>query len=204
MIFASTKGGENIMTEAPAFRRTYPWTTKINDTEVVFRLMTPDDRDEIIEFAKSLPAEDLTFLRTDITQASTVDAWMKYLESGRTISVVAEVDGKIAGYSSIHMNDALWTRHVGEMRVLISRDFRGLGLGKRLTDEAFGIAKDLKLRKITAQMATDQRSARGVFEHLGFRPEALLADHVMTRDGQTHDLLIMSYDVAGFSNDLKG
>jgi len=23
----------------------------------------------------------------------------------------------------------------------------------------------------------------------------------MTRDGQTHDLLIMSYDVAGFSND---
>ncbi len=90
------------------------------------------------------------------------------------------------------------------MRVLVSRDHRGLGLGKRLTNEAFGIAKDLKLRKITIQMATDQRSARGVFEHLGFRPEALLADHVMTRDGQTHDLLIMSYDVAGFSNDLKG
>jgi RimJ/RimL family protein N-acetyltransferase len=144
------------------------------------------------------------FLRTDITQESTVDAWMHYLETGRTISLVAEVDGKIAGYASIHLNDALWTRHVGEMRVLISRDHRGLGLGKRLTNEAFGIAKDLKLRKVTAQMATDQRSARGVFEHLGFRPEALLADHVMTRDGQTHDLLIMSYDVSGFSNDLKG
>jgi hypothetical protein len=50
-------------------------------------------------------------------------------------------------------------------------------------------------------MATDQRSARQVFEHLGFRPEALLADHAMSRDGHTHDLLLMSYDVAGFSND---
>jgi len=27
---------------------------------------------------------------------------------------------------------------------------------------------------------------------------------VMSRDGQTHDLLIMSYDVAGFSNEAQG
>jgi RimJ/RimL family protein N-acetyltransferase len=142
------------------------------------------------------------FLRTDVTQESTVDNWMNYLKTGRTISIVAEVDGQIAGYSSIHMNEAGWTRHVGELRVLVGRDFRGLGLGKRLTNEAFSMSKDLGLKKVTAQMATDQRSARQVFEHLGFRPEALLADHVMTRDGQTHDLLIMSHDVAGFSNDV--
>jgi len=192
------------MSEAPVLSRAYPWTTSINGTDVNFRLMTPDDRDEILDFARSLPPEDLVFLRTDITQESTVDAWMAYLASGRTISLAAEIDGRIAGYASIHLTEALWTRHVGEMRVLISRDQRGLGLGKRLTNEAFGIAKDLKLRKVTAQMPTGQRGARGVFEHLGFRPEALLADHVMTRDGQTHDLLIMSYDVVGFSNDLNG
>ncbi len=192
------------MSDAPALSRTYPWTTSVNGTDVNFRLMTPDDRDEILEFARSLPSEDLLFLRTDITQEATVDAWMAYLESGRTISLAAEIEGRIAGYASIHLNEVLWARHVGEMRVLISRDQRGVGLGKRLTNEAFGIAKDLKLRKVTAQMATDQRGARSVFEHLGFRPEALLADHVMTRDGQTHDLLIMSYDIVGFSNDLKG
>ncbi len=37
-----------------------------------------------------------------------------------------------------------------------------------------------------------QNVVRGVFEHLG------------TRDGQTHELLVISYDVVGFSNDLKG
>jgi len=190
------------MTQASTFRRTYPWKTTINGKEVVFRLMEPSDRDAIIRFAKGLAEEDLMFLRTDVTQESTVDNWMNYLKTGRTISIVGEVDGQIAGYSSIHMNEAGWTRHVGELRVLVGRDFRGLGLGKRLTNEAFSMSKDLGLKKVTAQMATDQRSARQVFEHLGFRPEALLADHVMTRDGQTHDLLIMSYDVAGFSNDV--
>jgi L-amino acid N-acyltransferase YncA len=164
--------------------------------------MTPADRDAILEFARALPAEDLLFLRTDITQPKTVDNWITQVKADRSITVLADVAGKIAGYSTIHTNEALWTRHVGELRVLVSRDHRGLGLGKRLTNEAFAIAKDLGLKKITAQMTTDQRSARQVFEHLGFRPEALLADHAMSRDGHTHDLLLMSYDVAGFSNDV--
>ena len=192
------------MTDASTVRRTYPWTTSVDGVKLTFRLMEPSDRDAILTFARSLPNDDLIFLRTDITEPSTVDAWMSYIKSGRTISVVAEADGKLAGYASIHLNEALWTRHVGELRVLVGRDHRGIGLGKRLTNEAFAIAKDLGLKKITAQMPTEQRGARQVFERLGFRPEALLADHVMSRDGHTHDLLIMSYDVAGFSNDAHG
>ena len=189
------------MTQSPTIRRTYPWKTTINGTETTFRLMEPSDRDAILAFAKGLPAEDLTFLRTDITQPTTVDNWINYVKAGRTITVMAEANGEIAGYASIHMNEALWMRHVGELRVLVGKNYRGLGLGSRLTNEAFAIAKDLNLKKITAQMSSDQRGARQVFEHLGFRPEALLTDHVMTRDGHTHDLLIMSYDVAGFSNE---
>ena len=193
-----------MMTDVATVRRTYPWTTSINGVRLTFRLMQPSDGEAILQFARSLPNDDLIFLRSDITEAKAVDAWMNYIKEGRTISVVAEADGKLAGYASIHLNEALWTRHVGELRVLVGRDLRGIGLGKRLTNEAFAIAKDLGLKKITAQMPTEQRGARGVFERLGFRPEALLADHVMSRDGQTHDLLIMSYDVAGFNNEAQG
>lgn len=189
------------MSEASTLKRTYPWTTSVDGVQITFRLMNEKDREGILEFARALPPEDLMFLRTDVTKPETVDNWIRYLKSGRTITIIAETKGKIAGYSSIHLNDALWTRHVGELRVLVGLDYRGLGLGKRLTNEAFATARDLGLKKITAQMSTDQRSARQVFERLGFRPEALLADHVMSRDGQTRDLLIMSYDVAGFSNE---
>ena len=189
------------MTDVAAVRRTYPWTTSVDGVRLSFRLMEPSDRDAMLQFARTLPNDDLIFLRTDITEPKTVDAWMNYVKTGRSITVLAEIEGKIVGYSTIHTNDALWTRHVGELRVLVGREHRGLGLGKRLTNEAFAIAKDLGLKKVTAQMPTEQRGARQVFERLGFRPEALLADHVMSRDGQTHDLLIMSYDVAGFNNE---
>lgn len=191
------------MTDVAAVRRTYPWTTNVDGVRLAFRLMEPSDREAMLEFARSLPNDDLIFLRTDITAPKTVDTWISQVKSGRSITVLAETEGKIAGYATIHTNDALWTRHVGELRVLVGREHRGLGLGKRLTNEAFAIAKDLGLKKITAQMPTEQRGARQVFERLGFRPEALLADHVMSRDGQTHDLLIMSYDVAGFNNEAE-
>ena len=190
------------MAQAATHSRTYPWSTTLGGIQLTFRLMTPEDGDMVVEFARSLPEEDLMFLRTDITQPATVKNWMNYIKSGRSISVNAETqDGKIAGYATVHMNEANWTRHVGELRVLVGPAYRGSGLGKRLTNEAFSMAKDLGLKKITAQMSTEQRGARAVFEHLGFRPEALLADHVMSRDGRTHDLLIMSYDVAGFNNE---
>ncbi len=189
------------MTQAPSFQRTYPWTTAIDGREITFRLMDASDRDAILEFARALPSHDLMFLRTDVTQLPVVEEWVRNLEAGRTVTVIAECQGRIAGYGSLHRNEALWTSHVGEIRVLVGEEFRGLGLGKRLANEVFAIAKDLGLKKITAQMTTDQRGARQVFEHLGFRPEALLADYAMSRDGRTLDLLIMSYDVAGFSNE---
>ena len=108
--------------------------------------------------------------------------------------------GPIGGYASIHHNQVLWNRHVGEIRVIVGPAYRRRGLGRRLTDEVFAIARDIGLRKITAQMTPDQKGARATFERLGFRPEALLADYVVDRDGKTRDLLIMSHDVAGFTD----
>ena len=56
------------------------------------------------------------------------------------------------------------------------------------------------MKKLVARMASGQNGARGVFEHLGFQPEALLADAVIDSHGVTQDLVLMSYDVTGFGN----
>lgn len=188
------------MTTPNVLQRTYPWKLSLDGHEITFRLMEASDRDAMLAFAGSLPPNDLLFLRLDITQPDCVDEWIGNIHAGRTITILAEAEGKIAGYASLHHNEVLWTRHVGELRVLISLDYRGIGLGKKLTNEAFAIAKEMGLKKIVAQMTTDQRSARQVFERLGFRPEALLGDFVIARDDRTRDLLIMSYDVTGFND----
>lgn len=181
-------------------QRPYPRQVKLDDGPVTFRLMVPGDRDAILAFARSLPPDDLLFLRLDITTPEGVDEWVRNLEAGRTITVLAEEEGTIIGYASIHHNQVMWNRHVGEIRVNVAPDHRRRGLGRRLTGEVFAVARRLGLRKITAQMTPDQKAARATFERLGFQPEALLADFVVDRAGRTRDLLIMSHDVAGFSD----
>ncbi len=180
--------------------RAYPREFVAGDKNVILRLMRPEDRDQILSFAQNLPPNDLLFLRLDITQPEAVDEWIANLEAGRTTTLLAEVDGKMAGYASVHHNDALWTRHMGEIRVLVSSDFRQMGLGKRLVNEIFLVGRTLGLKKLTVKMTPDQKGARSTFERLGFQLEALLADYVVDHEGKLRDMLIMSLDSAGFSD----
>ena len=95
------------------------------------------------------------------------------------------------------MRDPLgWSAHVGEVRLLVSSDRRGAGLGRDLLQALFAVARAHKLAKLTAAMTPDQTGAFTLFESLGFRSEALLKDHVRERSGATHDLAILSHDVA--------
>ena len=84
---------------------------------------------------------------------------------------------------------------MGELRVLASPDWRGRGLGRVLIQECFAQALELELTRLVAQMTTDQRAAIAVFEDLGFRAEALLAGHVIDREGRPHDLVLLAHDV---------
>lgn len=178
--------------------RTYPRQFEANGRTVTLRMMTPEDRDAILTFARALPHNDLLFLRLDITKPEAVEEWIENLKAGRTVTILADVNGTVAGYASVHHNEALWTRHMGEIRVLVSSDFRHLGIGKRLVNEVFQIAKSLDLQKLTVKMTPDQRAARSTFEKLGFHLEALLADYVVDHEGKPRDMLIMSLDKSGF------
>jgi len=184
-----------------ALQRIYPRGIKAKDgRRITLRLMEASDSDEVLVFARSLPPDDLLFLRRDITLPEVVEQWVRDIEEGRTITVLAEDAGKLAGYGALHFNEVLWTGHVGEIRMLVAPDYRRLGLGSRLASELFAVAKNLGLKKIMVQMTPDQQGARVTFERLGFQPEAILADFVLDREGRTRDLLIMSYDIAGLTD----
>ena len=188
------------MKSSSTFTRTYPRTVALDESSIDLRLMEASDGDAILAFAQGLPPDDLLFLRLDITKPEGVAEWVRNIEAGRTITILAEDSGRIAGYARIHHNEVLWSRHVGEIRVIVGSGYRRRGLGRRLTDEVFAISRDIGLAKISAQMTPDQKGARATFERLGFRPEALLADFVMDREGKPRDLLLMTHDVAGFSD----
>lgn len=187
--------------QAPAFKRVYPRDMRMsNGKTITLRLMDRNDVDRVVTFARALSKKDLMFLRRDITDPREVEQWVDGIENGTSVTVLACDNETLAGYATLHHNEALWTRHVGEIRTNVGADYRGMRLGSLLVEEMFQIARDLGLRKLTANMVADQKAARGAFERLGFHPEALLADHVLDSEGRTHDMLIMSFDMEGFND----
>ncbi len=178
--------------------RSYPTTHDLGGATVTLRLMTRDDRDGVLAFARALPEHDLLFLRRDITQPEAVDDWIAEIERGEILTILALADGEVIGYATIHRNTLRWAAHVAELRVTVAEAWRGKGLGRLLTQEAFANALGLGIEKMLAQMTLDQKGAIATFEGLGFRPEALLRDQVKDREGKKHDLLVLSHDVARF------
>ena len=188
------------MTEEVA--QDYPRLIDLGGAEVEVRVMSADDRLPVLKFARSLPEQDLLFLRIDITDAGIVDGWVANIKDGTTLSIVAYAAEELVGYATVERNPLRWTRRVGEIRVNVAPSFRARGLGRSLTAQIFDIARAMGLKKLVAHMTADQAGAQAAFKRLGFVPEALLADHVEDRDGEAHDLVIMSYDVEGHSGQM--
>ena len=174
-----------------------------NGASVDLRYAGPADALRLHRFAISLPAEDLLFLRRDITDPAEIDGWMREIAQGTTSTVLAVTEGgEVLGYSSVSRASLNWQRHLAELRVLVGPEARGIGLGRALTEAAFKIAVDMGVEKMIAQMTLNQAGALAVFRRLGFRPEALLAEHVIDAEGATHDLVVMAQSVRTFQEAL--
>ena len=154
------------------------------------------DGDAMIAFAQGLPEHDLLFLGRDLKHPRVVAAWLAAIDDGWIDSLIAEDDGAVVGTVALVRDPLGWSAHVGEVRLLVSSERRGAGLGRDLLQAIFAVALEHKLAKLTAAMTPDQSGSVALFESLGFRGEALLKDQVRDRAGNPHDLAILSHDVA--------
>ena len=173
-------------------RKTYPHILAVNGGQVIVRPMTAVDRASMLAFARGLTEQDLLVLRDDITRDDVVDQWIADLSAERAMTLLLESDGKIVGYGTLVPNRIGWTRHMAEMSILVSAAYRNRGYGKLLTRELLLAAQDQGLEKVVLYVLADQQGSRRMLEQQGFKPEALLADWVKTRDGRHHDLVILA------------
>ncbi|MEL6363715.1 MAG: GNAT family N-acetyltransferase [Pseudomonadota bacterium] len=173
----------------------YPTSVTCDEHIFNLRLMTAADEENILSFARKLPPHDLLYVPRDITNAKVVSAWVRANEKGHVTTVLAMDGDEIAGCAALFQDPLSWSPHWGEMRVLVSKAVRDKGLGRILIQECFLIALEKGLKKLSAQMTVDQQGAVAIFEELGFRGEALLKDQVIDRDGETHDIVVLSCNV---------
>lgn len=172
-------------------------TFDIASGQVTLRPMQRSDAEAMRAFAETVPAHDLLFLQRDIRKAKVVDAWLDQIASGLISSMVAQDGaGAILGCTALVRDELSWSPHVGEIRIVISTQSRGGGLGRLLASECVQAARVGGVEKLFVRMTPDQQAAMRVFEDLGFQPEALLREHVRDADGRTHDILILALNLA--------
>ncbi len=182
----------------------YPKEVELRDGQtVILRLMTPEDAGLLHEFFCRIPAEDLLFLRRDVTQRAVIDQWSERVRRGQVVTVFALQGNKLVGEASLHTNSVPWSEHVGEVRVVVDQNTRLGGLGTRLTSEVFLLAIQRGIGKIVAEMTIEQKAAIAVFQKLGFRVEGLLRNHVRDRAGAPHDLVLMGHETQEFYEQMQ-
>jgi GNAT superfamily N-acetyltransferase len=176
--------------------RLYPLHVATEAGDIEFRMMGPADEAAVLEFAQALPEHDLLFLPRNISQPKVLSAWIKEIERGSIISLLAWRSGRVVGCGTVVRDLLSWSPHVGEIRMVVSSDVRGLGVGRALSQETFALALGGGLEKLLVQMTVDQTGAIAIFEGLGFKAEALLHDHVRDPSGNTHDIVVLAHNVA--------
>lgn len=128
-------------------RRSYPRFVTLGDgTQLRLRLMVPADVPRRHAFARSLPEDDLQFLRVDITKMLAVILWGQNVKAGLTVTVPAEKDREVVGYASVHHDQVSWQRRLGELPVQVGPAYRSHGLGTALGREIFAIAPEMGIK----------------------------------------------------------
>ncbi len=185
-------------------QRSYPRHVKTEAGDVEFRLMSRADEAAVLAFAQKLPTHDLLFLPRNISQPKVLSAWVNEIERGAITSLLAIKDGTVVGCGTLVRDPHSWSPHVGEIRMVVSTEVRGQGVGRALSQETFALALGTEgLEKLVAQMTVDQGAAIALFESLGFKAEALLRDQVRDIDGQTHDIVVLGHNIAQFGAQLE-
>lgn len=172
----------------------YPRTEIVRgNREVEFWPMTEEDAPALLAFYRSLPQEDLLYLREDVTKPEAMDRWVEGLEQDQVWHLLASYQGRIVADGELDYPYYGWSRHVGEVRLVVAQAFRGSGLSMSIARDLLTQALDEGLHKVIVQMTIDQHTAIHLFKKLGFHHEAVLPEHVQDQHGRLRDLIIMAH-----------
>lgn len=174
----------------------YPKQVRIKDgSQITLRPLVSADREALLGFFRSLPEADRLFLKEDVTKTEVIDRWIANLDYDRTIPILAISGERIIADGTLHLDKFGWTRHIGDLRIVVAREFQNRGVGTQVARELVGLAQKLGLEKIQAEVVQDSWGAIAMFEKLGFRIEVVRKDHVLDLKGQRRNLVIMVNNV---------
>jgi L-amino acid N-acyltransferase YncA len=174
----------------------YPKKISLDDgTPLTLRPLLKADGPALLEYFGSLPPEDRLCLKDDVTDPKVIENWIYELDYDNLLPLIALHNGDIVGDATLHFSPIGWTRHLGEVRLTTSPQYRVRGLGTILIQNLVDIATQLGLEQLSAEIPPVLDKAFYLFEKMGFKDMAHLAGFVKDLQGAESDLVLMVRDL---------
>ncbi|MBW1979978.1 MAG: GNAT family N-acetyltransferase [Deltaproteobacteria bacterium] len=176
--------------------KSYPHSVVLNDgTQVTLRPLARKDKAKLIDFFSRVPAEDRLYLRDDVTNKDLVAGWVDNLNFDLVLPIIAEVQEQIVGDITLQRRRFGWKKHLGDVRVVVAREFQKKGLGSVLIKDIITLATELGLEKLMVEVPVKSIAAIKAFSRCGFQRISVLNDLVKDQSGQYASISVMVYDL---------
>lgn len=164
--------------------------TLADGTRVLLRPLTKEDKAALIALFEPTSDDDFKLMRNNVRDKELVASWVDHLDYKRVLPIVAVVNDRIVGDCTLHFR-AGPGRHLADVRIFLSKEFRKRGLGTAMLRSAIEIAKKLGLQQLVAEVVADQVKVITAFKELGFEQRAMYPNYFMMPDGETHDVVVL-------------
>jgi RimJ/RimL family protein N-acetyltransferase len=168
------------------------FVTLKNGKRLMFRFLAEPDREGLIQLFQEAPEEDTRFLKQDVKNRDMVNFWLDHIDYQKVLPLLA-VDlenNRVVADATLHRGKHA-AKHIGEIRIFVSRSHRGLGLGSLMLEELLSLAVQLNLQMLKAEILADHKKVIKAFRAHGFEHKAVLDDYFLRKDGVTHDVVLM-------------
>jgi RimJ/RimL family protein N-acetyltransferase len=157
----------------------------------------PGDAASLVELARAVGAEEEGWLITGGEWRSAAEE-RRYLRSIRrhphAAVLVAEDDGAIVGRLSIARDLHPASEHVGDVGLMVARDYRRRGVGKALMEGAEEWARSVGIRKLELHVFPHNEPAIALYEGLGYEREGFRWRHYR-RSSEFVDAILMAKEL---------
>ncbi|MCD7111805.1 GNAT family N-acetyltransferase [Rhizobium sp. DKSPLA3] len=129
--------------------------------------------------------------RLPFQNEETTARWLGSNGEAASLSVVAELDGRIVGLGGLHRQSGR-RQHVAILGLGVHDDYQRQGIGVALLEALLDAAFNwLQIRRVELTVFSDNAGAIELYQRAGFRREGLLRAYAF-RDGVYADVLAMA------------
>ncbi len=172
-------------------------------TRVIIRDLHSDDLDDLMKFYRSLPIEDRFYLKVDVTKRKVVKRRVGLTETGNVFRIIALHGNSIIADGALELSQEEWSKHQGELRVIVAKKFQRKGLGTIMLRELYFLALKKNIEKIVARIMKPQVAAQNICKKLGFHQETIIPGYVKDQAGEPQDLVIMTSNIKNLWEELE-